>query len=565
MIKRAGLYIRVSTDLQAKEIEGSLKTQRQRLLEELERRSTEDCKWVAVKVYEERGRSGKDTNRPEFQQLLQDVKDELIEVVACTELSRVSRSVIDFLKFVHFLEEHRCDFLCLKQNFDTTTSHGKLLVTITVALAQFERELTSERTKAAFLARSRRGIWNGGVVLGYDPDPAYKGRLVINESEADVVRLVFKLYTELGSYNKVRDALNEKGYRTKAYQSRRDKHHPAASFKKGDIESILHNALYLGKTEVNKKNKHRDQEKLSEPERYQLVDGQHGAIVDEAVFRRAQEIIALNGKINGSFARPAKYNHLLGVQIVQCGACGSTMTPSWATGRSRIHPYYQCTKIEKVGRGACRVRRVPAEELEGLIFKRVKQIAVSPRLCEDLLQATNRTLGREIGPLRARRTRLQHDLAEVDTQAKDVVKKLLSNGGGDLFYVKETLREAEERREQLKQEIAQVEAEITRYDSRGITSEELCHRLDLFEAAFEELTPVEKKRVTQLVVKEVLYTPERITLSLWDLPFIEPQDRTCRFETRRNWLPGEDSNLRHADYRLPLRFRKAWTISSPSP
>ena len=81
MIKRCGLYVRVSTDLQAKEIEGSLKTQRQRLEEELERRSSTDCKWVAVKVYEERGRSGKDTNRPEFQSMLQDIRDGLIDVV----------------------------------------------------------------------------------------------------------------------------------------------------------------------------------------------------------------------------------------------------------------------------------------------------------------------------------------------------------------------------------------------------------------------------------------------------------------------------------------------------
>lgn len=544
MIKRCGLYIRVSTDLQAKEIEGSLKTQRQRLEEELVRRSTADCKWVAVKVYEEQGRSGKDTNRPEFQQLLQDVRDDLIEVVACTELSRVSRSVIDFLKFAQFLEEHRCSFLCLKQNFDTTTSHGKLLVTMVVALAQFERELTSERTKAAFLARARRGIWNGGVVLGYDPDPNHKGRLVLNEREADIVRLVFKLYTELGSYNKVRDTLNERGYRTKAYKSRRDKSHPAQPFAKGDIESILHNALYTGKVEVNKKKRSLDQDKLPEKERYQLVPGQHPQIIDEALFKKVQSLIALNGRIRKSFAKPAKYNHLLGFQIIRCGGCKSTMTSSWARGRSRIHPYYQCTRVDKAGTGACRIRRVPAETLEQLVLGRVRQISASPRLCEDLLRTTNRTLGREIGPLRARRARLQRDLDEVDTQAKDVVKKLLSNGGGDLFYVKETLREAEERREQLKQEIAQVEAEIMRYDSREVKADELCKRLALFDAAFSELTPLEQKRVTQLVVKEVVYTPERVTLSLWDLPFIDPQERACRFESWRNWLPGQDSNLR---------------------
>ncbi len=538
MIKRCGLYIRVSTDLQAKEIEGSLKTQRQRLEEELARRGAEECQWVVLKVYEERGRSGKDTNRPEFQSMLQDIKDGLIDVVACTELSRVSRSVIDFLKFVHFLEEYRCDFLCLKQNFDTTTSHGKLLVTITVALAQFERELTSERTKSAFLARARRGIWNGGVVLGYRPDASHKGYLVINPEEADLVRLIFKLYTEVGSYTKVRDLINAKGYRTKAYTSRRDKHHPVQPFAKGDIESILHNALYTGRIEVNKKHKHRDQSKLPEQERYQLVAGQHESIIEEALFNKVQELIALNGRINKSFAKPAKYNHLLGFQIIRCGACNSTMTPSWATGRSRIHPYYQCTKIDKIGRDACRIRRVPAEALEGLIFQRVRRIAESQQLCEDLVQHTNRTLGREIGPLRQRKAALERQLGEVDAQAKVVIKQLVTDGGGDLFYVRETLREAEERRVQLKEEIAKVEAEIRHYDQRTVNPEKLRQGLALFEVAFGELTPVEQKRATQLVVKEVVYTPERIALSLWDLPFIDPQDRTCRFESRRSWLPG---------------------------
>ena len=579
MIKRCGLYIRVSTDLQAKEIEGSLKTQHQRLEEELARRSTSECQWLAVKVYEERGRSGKDTNRPEFQHMLQDIKDGFIDVVACTELSRVSRSVVDFLKFIHFLEEHHCDFLCLKQQFDTTTSHGKLLITITVALAQFERELTSERTKAAFLARSRRGIWNGGVVLGYDPDPTHKGRLVVNQEEADLVRLIFKLYTEVGSYIKVRDLINAKGYRTKAYTSRRGTFHPAQPFAKGDMESILHNARYTGKMEVNKMNKHKDQSALPEPERYQLVDGQHEALIDEALFNKVQSLITLNCQINKSFAHRAKYNHLLGFQIIHCGVCGSTMTPSWATGRSRIHPYYQCTKADKVGKHACQIRRVPAEELERVVFHRIKEVAQSPTLCEDLIQRTDRLLGREMGPVRKRKVDLERQLGEVDAQAKQVVKQLMDNGGSELFYIKETLREAEERRNQLKEELAKMEAEIQRYDQRTVSPETVRQGLGKFEEVFAELTPVEQKRATQLLVKEVTYTPERITLSLYDLPFVDPQDRACRFEPRTKWLPelcnnqnfppqgGDGSSSAQGSLPVATRFGRlrAVAVVAPAP
>ena len=110
----------------------------------------------------------------------------------------------------------------------------------------------------------------------------------------------------------------------------------------------------------------------------------------------------------------------------------------------------------------------------------------------------------------------------------------------------ETLAEFEERRAQLKQEIAKLEAEIRRYDQRMVSPETARQGLARFDEIFTELSSVEQKRVTQLVVKEVVYTPERITLSLYELPFINQQDKTCWFESRSNWLPREDSNLGHA-------------------
>ncbi|MBI3615145.1 MAG: recombinase family protein [Candidatus Omnitrophica bacterium] len=538
MVKRCGLYIRVSTDLQAKEIEGSLKTQRQRLEEDLRRRSNGKCQWIGAKIYEERGRSGKNTNRPEFQQLLHEIKEGLIDVVACTELSRISRSLSDFLRFTQFLHEQRCDLLCLKQNFDTTTPHGKLLMVITAALAEFERELVSERTKAAVFARARRGLWNGGVILGYDVDPTRKGYLIINPKEADLVRLIFKTYLQYGSFGKACRILNERGYRTKAYTGRRGNVHPAGPFQKTDVAHILQNLHYIGKKEVNKFRKRKNQEMLKPEERYQIVDGVHGPIVDIAVFNRVQELIKQNARTHHSFAQSTQHTYLLGNERVRCGVCGSVMTSAWSKGRRRIYPYYSCTRVDKLGTQACSVRRVQASGLERLILERIRKITQSPRLCNDLVGSTNRLFVKELGPLRQRKVQFERELSQVDANAKEAVTRFLGNGAEGLYYVQETLKEFEERRRQLKAEIIALESEIRRYENRQIKPEVVQQGLAVLDQVLDELTPVERKRAFELTVKEVLYTPNQITLTLYELPFIKPEEvKACRFVERTEWLP----------------------------
>ncbi len=127
-------------------------------------------------LYELWAVSGKDSIRsPEFERLFEDVRAGRVNTVVCTSLDRICRSVSDFLHFFEFLSEHDAQFICLKQQYDTTSPQGRLFVTIMMALAQFEREQTAERTRDAVLARAERGLWNGGRLLGYDLDPERKG------------------------------------------------------------------------------------------------------------------------------------------------------------------------------------------------------------------------------------------------------------------------------------------------------------------------------------------------------------------------------------------------------
>ncbi len=203
-----------------------------------------------------------------------------VNTVLCTALDRICRSVKDFLWFFETLNEHGVEFVCLKQNYDTTTSQGKLFVTIMMALAEFERDQTSERNRDTTAARAERGLWNGGRLLGYDLDPDHRGRIVPNPQEAAIVNLAFDTYLACGSIKETAEALNRRGYRTKGYTSRRGKHHPGVQFRISTLQYLLKNPAYIGKKEINKKGKSGG--------KYRLVDAVWEPIVDSEKFESVQ-------------------------------------------------------------------------------------------------------------------------------------------------------------------------------------------------------------------------------------------------------------------------------------
>jgi len=173
--RKVALVTRVSTDRQAMNEEGSLKTQLQRLRAHIDYKNGCGETWTEAGVYVLKGISGKDSMRSdEYAELFAAIRAGRVNTILCTALERLCRSVKDFLWFFEFINEQGVEFVCLKQQYDTTTPQGKLFVTIMIALAEFEREQTAERTRDATQARVERGLWNGGQLLGYDLDPDHK-------------------------------------------------------------------------------------------------------------------------------------------------------------------------------------------------------------------------------------------------------------------------------------------------------------------------------------------------------------------------------------------------------
>jgi site-specific DNA recombinase len=168
--------------------------------------------WRLVKApYDDGGLSGGTMERPALQRLLADISQGLVDVVVVYKVDRLTRSLADFAKMVEVFDAHGVSFVAVTQQFNTTTSMGRLTLNVLLSFAQFEREVTGERIRDKIAASKQKGMWMGGLVpLGYD---VIDRRLVVNQSEAETVREIFRRYLELGSVRLLMEDLNRRGIR----------------------------------------------------------------------------------------------------------------------------------------------------------------------------------------------------------------------------------------------------------------------------------------------------------------------------------------------------------------
>jgi len=415
-MKKCGLVIRVSTDRQASNKEGSLKNQLQRLNAHIKyKNTTGEENWIEAEKYILKAVSGKDSIRSkEFTKLFEDIKMGRINTVLCTALDRISRSVKDFLNFFEFINKYDVEFVCLKQNYDTTSPQGKFFITVMMALAEFEREQTSERNKAATLARAERGLWNGSRLLGYDLDPDKKGYLILNKKEKTLINFTYDAYLKCGSILKTAKILNNHGFRTKEYSSRRGNFHSSNEFGYSPVKYLLTNYAYIGKKEINKKKRNLDQKNLPENERYRIVDGVWESLITKEKFYQVQDLIKKNHQSKHNNACPVKHNYILNSGLLWCTKCRSQMEGRSGTGKfGKRYYYYRCKNNE------CKFK-VPAEEIEKLIINRIKELSKGSDLVNQIVKLTNSKLQKELPQLKEQKTLLKNELKEIKDFADNI-------------------------------------------------------------------------------------------------------------------------------------------------
>jgi len=211
-ILRCAIYTRKSSEHGLEQDFNSLDAQREAAEAYIKSQAHEG--WKLIKThYDDGGLSGGTMERPALQSLLADIRARKIDVVVVYKVDRLTRSLADFAKLVELFEEHGVSFVSVTQQFNTTSSMGRLTLNVLLSFAQFEREIAGERIRDKFAASRRKGMWMGGTIpLGYD---VRDRKLIVNPTEADTVRLIFARYLALGCVSRLRADLQQRGVRSK--------------------------------------------------------------------------------------------------------------------------------------------------------------------------------------------------------------------------------------------------------------------------------------------------------------------------------------------------------------
>src|SRR5262249_47662804 len=240
---RCAIYTRVSTDQGLDQYFNSLDAQYEAASAYI--KSQAHAGWALIQSrYDDGGYSGGSTDRPNLQQLLDDVRCRKIDVIVVYKVDRLTRSLADFAKLVELVDAHDVSFVSVTQQFNTTTSMGRLTLNVLLSFAQFEREVTSERIRDKIAASKRKGIWVGGPLpLGYD---LKDGAPVVVEEEAERVQLIFRRYLQLSGTNELVRDLRAKDICTKARTFSTGETRGGIPFGRGALSSFLRNRFFIG-------------------------------------------------------------------------------------------------------------------------------------------------------------------------------------------------------------------------------------------------------------------------------------------------------------------------------
>ncbi len=299
---------------------------------------------VRPRKYDDPAYSGGNLERPALKKLLSDIDAGKVDVVVVYKIDRLTRSLADFAKLVEAFDARSISFVAVTQQFNTTTSMGRLTLNVLLSFAQFERELSSERVRDKIAASRRKGKWTGGTVpLGYE---ARDKKLIINKIEAETVRTIFRLYLELKSFSKLVAELDRRRIVTKRRSTKVAKYSGGIPFTYGPLSYFLRNRIYIGETHHSGK----------------WFEGEHQAIIDRQSFDRVQETLKVNAVRK---AKPSPSGALLAGKLFDDK--GNRMSASFSSKNGVRYRFYVSTALRGRKDKAGSIARISATEIEGIV------------------------------------------------------------------------------------------------------------------------------------------------------------------------------------------------------
>lgn len=455
---RCALYIRVSTEEQAKE-GFSIAAQKNRLLA-----YCESQEWDAVGFYVDEGESAKDLNRTNLKRMLKDIEEGFIDVVLVYRLDRLTRSVLDLYQLLEKFEKHNCKFKSATEVYDTTTAIGRLFITLVAALAQWERENLGERVRMGMTQKVKQGEWHGSTPpIGYY---YADGKLMINEDEARIVRKIFDLYLSGLSDRKIAIKLNEEGIPNnsdKEWQEQR-------------VRYILINPIYQGDMQwgvrVNKDD-------------YFTVKDSAPPIVTREVFEQAQKIRESRRRFRG---KQSTSNYIF-TGILTCSRCGTTFK-GHMTRRDNglIHKSYRCRNVLV---NKCDMPMMSQKMIEHNFLKYLKKL--------DLENFTQKAINKEKNTRKQEREieRLKNQLIQIKNRRKKWQYAWADGTISDEDF-KNRMNEEQLKEQEIIDELNKLDVQTENHideDAIKILSNALKN--------WEHLDDLEKKQLMQLTVDKI--------------------------------------------------------------
>jgi len=408
---RCAVYTRKSTEEGLDQEFNTLQAQREACEAYVQSQKAEG--WVLVPDrYDDGGYSGGNLDRPALKRLLLDIETRRVDIVVVYKIDRLSRALMDFAKLVDLFERHEVTFVSVTQAFNTTTSMGRLTLNVLLSFAQFEREVIGERIRDKVAASRRKGMWMGGwAPLGYD----IKARkLVVNDTEASLVRSIFKQFAQGVQPQLLLHRLADDGALNKQ----------GKPIDKGYLYRVLNNRVYLGEA-VHKG---------------QTYPGEHTAIIAQDLWDQAHSQIAPTHQARRKRQLTRSPALLRGLIFA---ADGSAMTPSATRRGGRLYRYYSDLSLIKTGRSNNQVRRIPAAQIETAVLEHIRSILQNPKIVvatwrktrQEIKGLTEREVAKQLGQFeklwaelfpaeQARIVQLLVERVEITTSGADITLRV---------------------------------------------------------------------------------------------------------------------------------------------
>ena len=474
---RVAIYVRVSTQEQAKE-GYSVGEQTDRL-----RKFAEAHDWIIVNVYVDAGHSGANTDRPALQQMIADLKAGKIDKVLVYKLDRLSRSQKDTLELIEdvFLPNNT-DFESMTEKLDTSTPQGRLFLGILAAFAQLEREMIKERMSMGRYARIKEGKWQGGarVPYGYDYEPALD-KLVINEYESMIVKMMFDAFTEGKPLYAIEQNMIENGHTFNC-----------GKVDRRNMRYILRNKTYCGYQ------KHKDE----------WIPALHDSIITEEEYEKAQVILDANQeRFNHSGYRDGIKLHSTNLGgLIFCGKCGARFAKS-KTGSKQygFHWNYCCYSRHKKAKAMikdpnCKNKFYRIEDLDNIVFNEIKKLAIDPEYINQVKKEHEKL--DDVQKIHA----IEEKIKSINAQISRFMD-LYGLGNYTIDELDQKTKPLQEQRSKLKKEMEKLQS-----DSKRITEPEVIKLVQSFEEALDHGTLEDRRTIIEQLIEKIVINDDEITI-----------------------------------------------------